>query len=159
MLDEAFASSDNPFLVAPFLSEAVCSYVDTSPSASTYNLDLPLVPASAAVPPSASSDQPVEQFVESEVDFQPQPGKRQVGCQLLHNRLGHRSLAALMHGHKENVWNDVSIQVEPETRSVTHARSLLLANLTASHRPPLTCRLSLVAWLLLTSSVTRFPLV
>ena len=47
------------------------------------------------------------------------PGKRQVSTVLMHNRMGHRSVEALMLGHKEDMWNDVSLKPEPDSMCET----------------------------------------
>jgi hypothetical protein len=41
--------------------------------------------------------------------------KRNVHLQLMHHRLGHRSIELLLLGNSDNIWNDVTVKKDPET--------------------------------------------
>jgi hypothetical protein len=41
--------------------------------------------------------------------------KRNVNLQLMHHCLGHRSVESLLLGNSDNIWNDVTVQKDPET--------------------------------------------
>lgn len=46
--------------------------------------------------------------------FKAKSGKRHIGCALMHNRLGHRSVGAILLANKDDLWNDVSVTPEPD---------------------------------------------
>jgi hypothetical protein len=50
-----------------------------------------------------------------EIIPQPRVSKRHVPQQLLHARLCHRSSESILLGHHDNIWNDISVQSDPET--------------------------------------------
>jgi hypothetical protein len=41
--------------------------------------------------------------------------KRHVGLQLMHHCVGHQSVESILLGNKDNIWNDVAIQRDPES--------------------------------------------
>jgi hypothetical protein len=40
--------------------------------------------------------------------------KRNVHLQLMHHRLGHRSIESLLLGKSDNIWNDITVQKDPK---------------------------------------------
>jgi hypothetical protein len=63
-----------------------------------------------------------------------QATKRAVHLQTIHNRLGHRSVESLLLGNRDNIWNDVKIQRDPE--SICQTCQITLARKTARRQPP-----------------------
>jgi hypothetical protein len=72
----------------------------------------------------------------NETVFKAKSGKRQIGCSLMHNRLGHRSVGAIMLANKDDLWNDVSVMPEPDKICET-CRITLSRKANRSKIPPL----------------------
>jgi hypothetical protein len=75
----------------------------------------------------------------SDTNAENQAKKRAVHLQTVHNRLGHRSIESLLLGHRDNIWNDMKIQRDPEnicqTCQITLARKTARNKKTAADRP------------------------
>jgi hypothetical protein len=111
------------FLVSPAIPTHMSSHDDLQPFYAHSSIEENNNESSSAAYPhttctmmtSLDDDAPASPATSKEyVDFKPIPGKRQVGSNLLHQRLGHRSMPALMLGHKDDIWSDVCIKHEPE---------------------------------------------
>jgi hypothetical protein len=61
-----------------------------------------------------------------------QATKRAVHLQTIHNRLGHRSVESLLLGNRDNIWNDVKVQRDPE--SICQTCQITLARKTARNK-------------------------
>jgi hypothetical protein len=76
----------------------------------------------------STSDEGSEIGKENSSAEETQATKRAVHLQTIHNRLGHRSVKSLLLGNRDNIWNDVKVQRDPEsicqTCQITLARKL-----------------------------------
>jgi hypothetical protein len=67
---------------------------------------------------------------DSESDTQAK--KRSVHLQTVHNRFGHQSIESLLLGNRENIWNDIKVQRDPE--NICQTCQITLSRKTARNR-------------------------
>ena len=116
-LTDAQRVRPTPFLIAPVRPHQHQAYQASSIATATIQpVATPNAPpVAAAAPPALVAPITVTPQSASDVEiFRAKPGKRQVGCDLMHARLGHRKLESVLLAHKAELWNDVSLKPEPD---------------------------------------------
>ena len=148
--DDAFATArlgdPTPFLIGPAydLPNVVWNVQPDSTSVNNsnnttvamYSPDSPASPAPADPPIQDAHVLEPRSDTNGNETFAVKPGKRQIGCGLMHNRMGHRSVGALMLAQKDDLWGDATLKPEPDAICETCRITLSRKANRGKQRPP-----------------------
>jgi hypothetical protein len=103
----------------------------------TENVHGTIEPTAASVQEVTAGDTADDDNTESvddgdETESNTKSQKRAVHLQTVHNRFGHRSIESLLLGNRDNIWNDIRVQRDPE--NICQTCQITLARKTARNR-------------------------